>query len=138
MKSYFDTYRPEGFSTVTPYLFAEDPARLIDFLTHGLRAEELQRTKDPESGTINNCILKLGSSCFMIGKARPPFSGMRASFYLYVRDVDEMHKLAVSEGAKEIMAPADMDYNDRQSGIQDPEGNYWWISKRLVEKAYDD
>jgi len=29
-----------------------------------------------------------------------------------------------------------MPYEDRKSGIIDPSGNYWWISKRLIEKGY--
>lgn len=61
---------------------------------------------------------------------------MRTAFYLYVDNVDEIHKRAVENGAKVEFEPADMDYEDRQAGIIDPSGNYWWISKRLVKKGY--
>jgi uncharacterized glyoxalase superfamily protein PhnB len=49
---------------------------------------------------------------------------------------EEIHKRAVEYGAKVEFEPANMDYGDRQSGIIDPSGNYWWISKRLVKKGY--
>ena len=52
--------------------------------------------------------------------------------YLFV----ENHKRAVKNGAKVEFEPADMDYMDRQSGIIDPSGNYWWISKRLEKNDY--
>lgn len=32
MDNQFSTYKPEGFDTVTPYLFVDEPHKLIDFL----------------------------------------------------------------------------------------------------------
>jgi uncharacterized glyoxalase superfamily protein PhnB len=136
MNKIFETYRPEGFGTVNGYLFVENPNELIHFLKNAFYAEELNRTTDPQTGDIANSILKIGTSCFMISKARGQFLNMRTAFYLYVDNVDEMHKRAVEQGAKVEFEPADMDYEDRQSGIIDPSGNYWWISKRLVQEDY--
>ncbi|WP_445383037.1 VOC family protein [Robiginitalea sp. IMCC43444] len=138
MNRIFDTYRPEGFGTVTAYLFAEKPLELIDFLKKAFFAQEINRSVNPKNGEIANVILKIGNSCFMISQARDQFSNMRSSFYLYVENVDEMHLRAVENGAKVEFEPADMDYQDRQSGIIDPCGNYWWISKRLVKKRYEE
>ena len=136
MNKIFDTFRPDGFGTVNAYLFAENPEELIDFLKHAFYAEEINRSINPKNGDIANVILKIGDSCFMISQAREQFLNMRSAFYLYVDDVDEMHKRAVESGAKVEFEPADMPYEDRQSGIIDPAGNYWWISKRLVERGY--
>ncbi len=58
---------------------------------------------------IANVILKIGSSCFMISQARGQFLNMRSAFYLYVDDVDEIHKRAIENGAKVEFEPADMD-----------------------------
>lgn len=138
MNTVFDTYRPEGFGTVNSYLFAEDPVTLIDFLKKAFYAEESSRTLNPENGDLANVILKIGTSCFMISQARKPFLNMRTSFYLYVNNVDEIHRRAIENGAKEEFKPMDMDYGDRQSGIVDPGGNYWWISKRLIHKGYQE
>ena len=136
MKPIFDTYTPDGFSTVNAYLFTEDAQQLIVFLKDTFYAEEINRSVNEKNGDISNCILKIGESCFMISQARGMFEGMRTALYLYVDDVDTIHKNALSNGAKEVFAPADMDYGDRQGGIVDPAGNYWWISKRLHEKGY--
>lgn len=136
MNKIFDTYRPEGFGTVNGYLFVENPRELIDFLKSAFYAEEIDRSTNPESGEIANVILKIGSSCFMVSQARGQFLNMRAAFYVYVDNVDEIHRRAVQNGAKIEFEPADMDYGDRQSGIIDPSGNYCWISKRLVKTDY--
>ena len=136
MNKIFDTYRPEGFGTVNGYLFVENPTKLIDFLKSAFYAEEINRSTNPENGEVANVILKIGSSCFMISQARGQFLNMRTAFYLYVDNVDVIHQRALDNGAKVEFEPVDMDYGDRQSGVIDPSGNYWWISKRLVKEGY--
>lgn len=137
MNKIYDTYRPEGFGTVSGYLMVENPEELIEFLKNAFHAEELNRSMNPKTGEVANVILKIGYSCFMVSQARGQFLNMRTSFYLYVNNVDELHARALKFGGKEEFEPADMDYEDRQSGIIDPSGNYWWISQRLVEKDYE-
>ena len=134
----YDTYQPDGFSTINSYLFVEKPKELIDFYKKAFYAEELSRTVDEESGTILNCILKIGQSCFMLAQAADNFLGMSTSFYLYVNDVDVMFENVIKAGAQEVFPPRDMDYVDRQGGVMDIAGNYWWISKRLVKGGYEE
>lgn len=136
MNKIFETYRPDDFGSVSPYLFAADPIQLIEFLQNAFYAEEKQRLFDPKTNEIINVIMKIGSTAFMIGRAQQQFTSLRASFYLYVDDVDLMHERALKFGAKEEFEPQDMPYKDRQSGVIDPAGNYWWISKRLENKNY--
>lgn len=136
MDDIFKTYRPEGFKTVNSYLFVDNPQILIDFLKNAFLAKEINRSITPTNGDIANCILQIGDSCFMISQAREQFVGMRTALYLFVDNVDEMHKRAIANGAKVEFEPADMPYEDRQSGIVDPCGNYWWITKRLKQKGY--
>ena len=138
MNKIFDTFRPDGFGTVSAYLMVLDPQELITFLKKAFYAEELNRSINPETGLISNCILKIGSSCFMVSQARDQYLNMRTAFYLYVDDIDQVHKNAIKNGAKLEFEPMDMPYEDRQSGVIDPSGNYWWISKRLVNKNYED
>jgi len=135
MKEIFKTYRPEGFSTVNPYLMTKDPQQLIDWLVEVFEAVEHNRTVSPE-GIIKNAILKIGDSCMMIAQASEMFEGMSTCLYLFVNDVDLVYEKAIKSGGIEIFPPEDMDYGDRQGGIQDPAGNYWWISKRLTEADY--
>lgn len=81
MNPIFKTFIPEGFSSVTPYLMVNNVAALIKFLKVALYAEELSRTTD-DKGIIRNCILRMGKSNFMIGKAGDEFLDMRMALYL--------------------------------------------------------
>lgn len=135
MKPIYNVFTPEGFQNVNAYLFVANPQKEIDFLKKAFWADEINRSIAP-NGEIGNCILKIGDSCFMISQARGEFKNMRTALYLFVNDVDATYQNAIENGAMESFAPADMDYGDRQGGIIDPAGNYWWISKRLVEKGY--
>lgn len=136
MPANFKTNIPEGFRTLNTYLFTERPQELIDFLTLVFSAEELGRTMDASNEIIRNCVLKIGNSNLMIAQSSGDFVGMRTAIYLYVDNPDEVYQLALANGAQEVFAPKDMDYGDRQGGIMDPAGNYWWISKRLATGAY--
>jgi len=136
MEKIFETYRPYGFKTVNPYLFVNNPHELIDFLKKNFFAEEINRSINPTNGDIANCILQIGDSSFMISQARETFLNMRTSLYLFVDNVEEIHESAIKNGATSVFEPDTMPYGDRQSGIIDPSGNYWWISKRLNKKNY--
>ncbi len=136
MHPLFNTYTPDGFGTVNTYLFVAAPEDLIQFLKNAFYATEINRSVNPANGDLSNCILKVGDSCLMISQAREPFEKMRTALYLYVEDVDQTYQNAMDQGATSEFPPADMDYGDRQAGIVDPSGNYWWISKRLEQKGY--
>ena len=134
----YETYIPQGFSTLTTYIFCGDAPSLIKFLKNVFYASEVNRTVREDNGDIANCIIRIGQSCMMVAQASEHFANMHAATYLYTKDVDHLFARALEFGATSIFEPADMDYGDRQGGIQDPFGNYWWISQRLVKKGYDD
>jgi PhnB protein len=64
------------------------------------------------------------------------FDAMPASYYLYVDDADPAQQRAIAAGAKEVSPVRDQPYGDRQCGVRDTHGNYWWISQRL-EGGYE-
>ncbi len=136
MKTIFKTYTPDGFRNLNSYLFTENPEELIQFLKESFYAEEINRSINIRNNTIGNCILKIGDSGFMISQARGEFMKMRTALYLYVEDVDAVYENALRQGGKNSFEPENMDYEDRQGGIIDPAGNYWFISKRLIQKGY--
>lgn len=131
-------YIPEGYGTVVPYLVVSDARQLIDFLQTVFDARELGRTELPD-GRIANMRVNIGTSNLMIAE---PDAGvlkpMPCAHYVYVEDVDGVLDKALAAGATMLFGAADMPYGDRQAGIADPFGNFWWISRRLVEEDYVD
>ena len=82
--------------------------------------------------------IRIGTTNFMVSEANgESLKAMPATYYIYVENVDRALDRALSNGAKKMFDPMDMPYGDRQAGITDPVGNIWWISNRLVNKAYD-
>lgn len=130
-------YIPEGYGTVFPYMIVADADGFGRFLSDAFGATELGRSVQPD-GRLANLRVRIGTTNFMIGEAEGGMlKPMAATYYIYVDNVDRVFAKAVASGADALMEPADMPYLDRQAGVQDPYGNYWWISKRLVEEPYD-
>lgn len=131
-------YIPEGYGTVVPYIVVSDARRFVDFLVAVFDASELGRTELVD-GRIANMRVNIGTSSFMIaepdGRTLKP---MPSAHYIYVEDVDAVFEKALANGAKKLFDAADMPYGDRQAGVADPFGNFWWISRRLIEEDYAD
>lgn len=125
---------PPGFNTVAPYLFSDHAEVLITFLVEGLGGQEVLR--HVEGGRIANAQVRLGTSTVMVSQSTVAYPAMPTSLYLYVDNADEAMARALAAGATQIMAVADMPYQDRQGGIRDPAGNLWWLSQRLVDGPY--
>lgn len=125
---------PPGFATITPYIFVDDAPSFCQFLIDGLGAEELSRDLDGER--IANAQFRLGNCMLMVSEAGRGFPAMPASYYLYVDDADAAQQRAIAAGGTEVSPVRDQSYGDRQGGIRDRHGNYWWISQRIVEGGY--
>jgi PhnB protein len=125
---------PPGFATVTPYIFADNAPSFCRFLVEGLGAEEISRDLDGER--IANAQFRLGNGMIMVSEAGRGFGAMSASYYLYVDDAHAAQQRAIAAGATEVSPVRDQSYGDRQGGVRDPHGNYWWISQRLVDGEY--
>ena len=129
-------YIPEGFGTVFPYIFVLDGSSYLAFLTSAFSAEVLGVTETADGG-VANARVRIGTTSFMVSETGGRMPPSQAAFYIYVEDADQVQVQALANGAREIMAPMDMPYGDRQGGIYDPEGNTWWISTRNLELPYD-
>jgi len=128
-------YVPDGFTTVTPYMFVSDAEAFAYFLADAFGGKEIARTTRPD-GVIANMQVAIGTSMLMITEATQRYPSMPAAFYIYVEDAEASMERAIAAGGQCEMQVADMDYGDRQGGIRDPFGNIWWVSQRLVDEPY--
>jgi PhnB protein len=123
---------PEGYRTVTPYLVVGDAKAQIEFLKRAFGAEEKYRHADNE-GNVSHAEVRVGDSMIMIGQARGPWTPKCGMFYLYVEDVDAAYKQAVAAGGKSVQEPANQFYGDRNGGVEDSQGNQWWIATHIED-----
>jgi len=123
---------PDGYHTVTPYLTVGDAEAQIEFLKRAFGAEERYRHND-DKGRVRHAEVRVGDSMVMIGQAREPWTPRPAHFYLYVEDVDAVYKRAVAAGGKSLQEPTNQPYGDRGSGVEDSQGNSWWIGTHIED-----
>ena len=123
---------PDGYHTVTPYLTVDDAALQIDFLKRAFNAQVNYEMKDPQ-GNVRHAEVRVGDSILMIGQARDEWTSRPMTFYLYVPDVDALYKSALAAGAKALQEVTTQFYGDRSGGVEDPQGNYWWIATHVED-----
>lgn len=123
---------PEGYHTVTPYLTVANAAKLIDFLQQAFNATLKYEMKD-DSGNVRHAEMQIGDSMVMIGQARDQWVPKPANFYLYVPDCDALYHSAIAAGGKSVQEPATQYYGDRHGGVDDPQGNTWWIATHVED-----
>lgn len=123
---------PDGYHTVTPYLTVDDAALQIDFLKSAFNARVKYEMKD-DKGNIRHAEVIIGDSVLMIGQTRDEWKPRPMTFYLYVPDVDALYKTALAAGAKSLQEVTTQFYGDRSGGVEDPQGNYWWIATHVED-----
>jgi PhnB protein len=127
---------PEGFHSVTPALVVRGAAQAIDFYKKALGAEELVRMPGPD-GTIMHAELKIGDSIIFLSDEAPgrgvtkspqTLGGCTGTLNIYVPNVDQVFKQAITAGGKETMPVADQFWGDRYGTFTDPFGHTWGVA----------
>ncbi|HZS29592.1 MAG TPA: VOC family protein [Candidatus Angelobacter sp.] len=137
---------PEGFHTIQPGLVVRNAVQAIDFYKKALGAQEISRMPGPD-GKIMHAELKIGDSVFFLSEENPnmgfvkspqTLGGSTVSINVYVPDVDQVFKQAISSGAKESMPVADQFWGDRYGSIADPFGYVWGIATHKENLSNDE
>jgi PhnB protein len=131
---------PEGFHSVTPSLVVRDAPRAIEFYKRAFGAQELVRMPGPD-GKIMHAEIKIGDSIIFIGEENPQMSvkspqtlgASTGTLNIYVPNVDDTFKQAVSAGGRESMPVADQFWGDRYGTLVDPFGYTWGIATHKEE-----
>jgi PhnB protein len=128
-----ERYKPEGFSTVTPYLIVTGADRLIEFLKTTFEAQEKLRVPT-DDGKIMHAEVRIGDSPVELADSTDRYPPMRASLHVYVPDCDAVYARAIKAGGTVINEPMDQPYGERSGGVLDPFGNQWWIATLLTAR----
>ena len=136
---------PENYHAVTPYLVVQGAAKAIDFYKRIFGAQEIMRMPGP-GGKIGHAEIKIGDSIIMLADEHPEmdakspqaFGGTPVSLLVYVTDVDNVFKQAVSAGAKELRPVKDQFYGDRSGTITDPFGHKWTVSTNVEDVSAEE
>jgi PhnB protein len=131
---------PQGRHSVTAYLVVHDAPRAIEFYKKAFGATELMRLAGPNN-TVVHADLKIGNSVVMVAdqhegshyRSPQAIGGSPVTLVLYVDDVDDAFKRAISLGAEQKRAPENQFYGARAGTLIDPFGHAWTLATQ-VEK----
>jgi PhnB protein len=131
---------PEGFHTVTPYLYFKGAAKAIDFYKKAFGATERVRMPGPK-GEIMHAEIKIGDSIVMLSEENPQMDalspqsigGTPSVLHIYLPNVDAVVQNAVEAGAKLVRPVKDQFYGDRSGILLDPFGHKWSVATHVED-----
>jgi PhnB protein len=133
---------PEGYHSVTPYLFIKGAASAIEFYKNVFGATEVMRMPGP-NGQIMHAEMRIGDSIVMLSDENPQMGalspqsigGTAGGLNVYIADVDAVTQKAVDAGAKLVRPVKDQFYGDRSGSIIDPFGHMWSVATHVEDVA---
>jgi PhnB protein len=129
-----ESYIPEGYHTVTPYIITKDADGVIDFLKKTFDASIKMEMRSPD-GKVGHAEILIGDSHIMISDENELHPPMPSMIYVYTKNVDENYNRAIAAGATSMREPTDEFYGDRSAGVTDASGNQWWIATHKKQVA---
>lgn len=118
-------YKPEGYTSLSPYLIVDDAQGTLDFIKAVFDAEP-HRVHRAEDGSVAHAEVWIDDTILMLGQWQG--SGAVAHVHVYVADVRESFERARQAGGKSVQEPVRKDDPDLRGGIVDPSGTTWWLS----------
>lgn len=123
-------YKPQGYSSVSPYLIVADAAATIRFLQQVFNATLLRSFPD-DKGRLMHSEVRLDDTVVMIADSAPAWPPVPAHVHIYVPDVDAAYGKAIAAGAQSVQEPVRKQDEDKRGGVKDSGGTTWWIATKV-------
>ncbi len=134
--------RPDGYTTLTPFLVCSPAAEAIRFYEEVFGATTVSRTDAPD-GTVAHAELQFPAGRLQLGDPNPQYGlvaptgqaedRVSGSTCIYVPDVDAVFAAAVERGATVREKPATFVTGDRFASLYDPFGHRWAVMTRVED-----
>jgi uncharacterized glyoxalase superfamily protein PhnB len=126
---------------ITPYLFYEDLAGAMKFLSKAFGLKRYGRAMRGKDGKINHAAMKFGDDLIMMGYPGPKYKCPKRlaqatqNLYVNVFDVDKHFARARKAEAKILEEPQNTRYGHRRYGAEDPEGHQWYFAHEIKKRG---
>lgn len=124
------TYKPEQYTSVSPYLIVDGAEQTMQFLETVFDAQRL-RFHPGQAGKVGHGEVRIDDTVIMLCDAVDGFPAVAAHVHVYVQDVDATYARAIAAGAEPIQAPAQHDDADKRGGFRDAGGTTWWVATQI-------
>ena len=134
---------PAGMARIVPYLFYEDVADALAWLTKTFGfIEHLRYTED--DGSVTHAEARVADGVIMLGDPGASYENpkrhghLQSSLVVYLDNVDGHCARAKESGAEVISEPTDTPFGDRMYSVRDPEGHRWDFCQHINDVAPED
>ncbi len=124
------SYKPDGYTSVAPYLTVNGAQDTIDFLVRVFGAETL-RMIPGSKGTVAHGEVRIDDTVVMLTDAVEGWPATPCHVHIYVADVDAIFERAVAAGATIVKRPIQAGDADKRGGFTDAGGTTWWVSTQV-------
>lgn len=134
---------PENTPRVAPYLYYNDVAEALTWLSSAFGFKERMRMPGPDGGVMH-AEMEIEDGLIMLGCPSDDYQNpkklghLTQGLYVYVEDVDKHFKQAKESGADIVDEPEDQFYGDRRYTVLDPEGHQWFFAQHVRDVAPED
>ncbi|MQA09718.1 MAG: glyoxalase [Pseudonocardiaceae bacterium] len=131
---------PLRFGGVSPYLYYEDAAEAVAWLTEVFGFTEAVRYVDPDGGVFEARVAAGDAKIMLAGvgpgywRAKGTHGPVGQLVVVYVNDV-RAHHARVRAAGVDAPAPVDQPYGARVYTVSDPGGNSWCFWQRLRDEV---
>jgi PhnB protein len=124
------SFKPAGYSTVSPYLLVEHADETIAFLVAVFDAVEMSRVLR-DDGKIMHAEIRIDDSIIMLADEPNGAKAIPALVHIYVADVDETYRRALAAGAISLQEPLKQGDADKRAGVKQADGVNWWMATKV-------
>lgn len=124
-------YKPDGYTSVAPYLTVNGAQRTIDFLIRVFGAQSLRMIPGGE-GKIAHGEVRIDDTVIMLTDAEEGWPAAPSHVHIYVNDVDTIFERALAAGATIVKRPIQDGDADKRGGFTDAGGTTWWVSTQVA------
>ena len=124
-------FKPDGYTSVAPYLTVNGVQGTIDFLIRVFDAQPLRMIPNSE-GNVAHGEVRIEDTVVMLTDAVEGWPAIPSHVHIYVEDVDTIFERALSAGATIVKRPVRDGDADKRGGFTDAGGTTWWVSTQLA------
>ncbi len=123
-------HKPEGYSSVSPYLIVDGASRTIKFLLEAFDGVRLREVPGP-GGSLIHAEVRLDDTVIMLTDGAEGWPPIPSHVHVYVSNVDETYKRALKTGAISVQEPVKRGDADKRGAVKDAGGTTWWIATKM-------
>ncbi len=124
-------YKPDGYTSVAPYLTVNGAQGTIDFLIRVFGAQSLRMIPGGE-GKIAHGEVRIDDTVIMLTDAVEGWPAAPSHVHIYVNDVDAIFERALAARATIVKRPVQDGDADKRGGFTDAGGTTWWVSTQVA------